>query len=313
MNDMPRDQVSQDQSIQSQISQGQSTQNQVSQGQSIQNQSIREGTAGNQAPRKSSGGFNLIMVLLTATVVGVAIWFMVRMFSASEAVDLRETAELSKGDIVRFGKFEQDSDSSNGAEEIDWIVLDVQPVDDEGSGMKALLMSRDVLLAIPLHNVYEDITWDKCSLRAWLNDEFYSEAFDEEEQARVLLSENANHANPSFEPHGCADTKDKVFILSLEEAKAYLRTEEDRSVIGSADASRYAVIKHLETEEEGSENAGKACWWLRTPGVYQYSAAFVDRDGSIFENGAIANHETYCGVRPVVWVKIGPEGKTGEN
>ncbi len=244
----------------------------------------------------------IVIAVLTFCVLAAAGWFAFSILSGSAPVDLAKADQLSKGDVVRFGTFEQDGDTSDGPEAIEWIVLDVMPGDD--SQMKALLLSRCVLQAIPLHNVYEDITWDQCSLRTWLNEEFYPEAFTDEEKEKILLSDNENNPNPSLEPHGCGVTQDYAYVLSLEEAKAYLRTDEDRSLIGAADTTEYAVIKHLETGDETTEDAGKACWWLRTPGVYQYSAAFVDRDGTIFENGAIANHETYCGVRPALWVKM---------
>ena len=58
------------------------------------------------------------------------------------------------------------------------------------------------------------------------------------------------------------------------------------------------------TEGEDSEYAGRANWWLRTAGAEQYSAAFGDRDGSIYEAGADVSHETFCGIRPAVRVKI---------
>ncbi len=269
-----------------------------------------------------------VIAILTALIAGVVlitgVWFAIRFSSGGGTVRVLEAKNVSKGDVVRMGTFEQDGDSENGAEEIEWIVLDVQPAgedmadtgldtdaetalsaeEDDGTGLKALLISRDVLQAIPLHNVYEDITWDKCSLRSWLNDEFYNESFSDEEKDKILTSKNLNHSNPEYDSKGCGTTEDQAFILSLEEAKAYLRTDEDYALIGAADGTEYAKVTHLEVGEESTEEAGKACWWLRTPGVYQYSAAFVDRDGTIFENGAIANHETYCGVRPSVWVEI---------
>ncbi len=264
----------------------------------------------------------LIIVLLTAAVLAAAVWCLVRLFFGSSTKDLTEASGLSKGDVTAFGTFEQDAHESDGAEKIEWIVLDVRErseveadrnpgekdsggTEDTGEGQCALLLSRNVLLAKPLHNVYEDITWDECTLRAWLNSEFYANSFSDEEKKRVLLAENDNHANPELDPHGCAATEDYAFVLSLEEARAYLQTDEDRLLIGSADTTEYAKIRHLETADETTDLAGKACWWLRTPGVYQYSAAFVDRDGTIFDRGAIANHETYCGVRPAIWVLIG--------
>ena len=210
---------------------------------------------------------------------------------------LIEAGHLEKGDQVTFGHFEQDADTGNGPESICWIVLDVR--DDT-----ALLLSREVLMAMPFHERRDYITWEDCTLRKWLNEDFAREAFTEEEGALILTSQLDNPPNPRYETHGCGSTRDRIFLLSLNEASAYLRTAQDRYTIGSAEASRYASVLHLETEGEDSEYAGRANWWLRTAGAEQYSAAFGDRDGSIYEAGADVSHETFCGIRPAVRVKI---------
>lgn len=58
-----------------------------------------------------------------------------------------ETIQLTTGQLVRFGSYEQDNDTSNGKEPIEWIVLSV----DEEQG-RALLLSRYVLDRIPLYD-----------------------------------------------------------------------------------------------------------------------------------------------------------------
>ena len=50
----------------------------------------------------------------------------------------KKNIELNIGDIVTFGTYEQDNDSSNGQESIEWQVVDI-------SDGKALLVSRYVL------------------------------------------------------------------------------------------------------------------------------------------------------------------------
>lgn len=247
--------------------------------------------------RRTPGTWMIILIvcILAAVSVGVTVFFYVRTISGSAPVRFDEAKDLKKNDLVSFGSYEQDGDKDNGPEAIEWIVLDVQ--DD-----RALLLSRYVLLPIPFHDVYEDTTWEECSSRTYLNETFRSEAFSSDELERIAETKNANHANEALETHGCGSTRDYVFLLSLEEAKAYLRTDEDRALTGSAEPTHYAELLHIETQDETAEEPAKSCWWLRTPGTYQYSAAFVNRDGTIYENGAVATHETYCGMRPAVWV-----------
>lgn len=210
---------------------------------------------------------------------------------------LGEAGHPEKGDLVTFGNFEQDGDTSNGPEPISWIVL-------EAGEDSALLLSEDVLMAMPFHETRANVTWEDCALRAWLNEDFMADAFSEGERGQILAQQLDNPSNPRYETHGCGSTRDSVFLLSLNEASAYLRTAQERYSVGSARASRYAGLLHLETEGEESEYAGRANWWLRTPGAEQYSAAFTDRDGSIYEAGADVSHETFCGIRPAVRVRI---------
>ena len=81
-------------------------------------------------------------------------------------------SNVGVGSIVQYGSYEQDNVLSNGAEPIEWIVLDKQ-------GNKVLLLSRCGLDAIPFHKRLTSVTWAECSLRDWLNTTFFNTAFDE--------------------------------------------------------------------------------------------------------------------------------------
>lgn len=61
-------------------------------------------------------------------------------------------AALAAGDCVAFGRYEQDNDSSNGPETIEWTVLDVQ-------GDQALLLSRFPLEQVPYKDSREGTNW----------------------------------------------------------------------------------------------------------------------------------------------------------
>ena len=211
--------------------------------------------------------------------------------------DLADVKTPAKGDLVLFGSFEQDAENGNGPEPICWSVMDAE-------NDRVLLLCRDVLLAAPFHETRENITWKDCTLRSFLNTDFLETAFTKEEREKILLSRLDTPPNPRFSTKGSGQTEDRVFLLSLQEASAYMGTAQAREWTGSAAATPYAVLKHLQTGEEGTDTAGKANWWLRTAGAEQYAAAFVDRDGSIYESGADVSHETFCGIRPAVWVRI---------
>ena len=93
--------------------------------------------------------------------------------------------KLEPGAGITFGHYEQDNDLANGAEPIEWVVLEV-------SGNKALLISHYGLDAKPYNTDYIDTTWETCSLRAWLNSDFLNTAFTAEEQTAILTSEHSS-------------------------------------------------------------------------------------------------------------------------
>ena len=88
--------------------------------------------------------------------------------------------DVQVGDIIEFGSYEQDNDLSNGPEPIEWRVLEVS----DGS---ALIVSQYALDARAYNKERVRITWAECTLRGWLNGEFYATAFNEEEKGRIAI------------------------------------------------------------------------------------------------------------------------------
>ena len=80
------------------------------------------------------------------------------------------------GEHMKFGTYQ--------GEEIEWRVIDA---DDENG--KVLLLSEYGLDAKPYNDEFSFvIKWEDCTLRKWLNEEFYEDAFTDEEQEKILLS-----------------------------------------------------------------------------------------------------------------------------
>ena len=50
-------------------------------------------------------------------------------------------------------------------------------------------------------------------------------------------------------------------------------------------------------------NNGNTDFWLRSPGYFQFDAAYVFNDGDLSDNGYIVDNRDY-GVRPALWVNI---------
>lgn len=102
------------------------------------------------------------------------------MFTASASADGYQI-----GDIVTFGTYEQDNNRRDGAEDIQWIVIDQE--DD-----RIMLISKDCLDSKPYHDTLEAINWEFCSLRQWLNEDFLETAFTKEERIRIVEVTNEN-------------------------------------------------------------------------------------------------------------------------
>lgn len=82
-------------------------------------------------------------------------------------------SNVAVGEYIKFGKYEQDNDESTGKEDIEWLVLDKQ--DD-----KILVVSKYALDSKAYNENSEDITWEDCTLRIWLNNDFMDNAFSED-------------------------------------------------------------------------------------------------------------------------------------
>ncbi len=212
-----------------------------------------------------------------------------------------ETARLAKfrkaGSIVTFGHYDQDYDTSNGAEAIEWVVLEVQ-------GDKCLLMSRYGLEPRRFNPEGMGNVWEDSELRIWLNEDFLHTAFTAEEQEAILLTEVDNSKEQgykSWNPEDGNNTRDRMFILSFREALKYVGDKTDMKARMAPTV--YARFKGAYEDEwsvtEDGDKSGK--WWLRSPGRASFDAAMVEYDGKL-GSGLIDSGEV-C-VRPVFWLDL---------
>ena len=198
------------------------------------------------------------------------------------------------GGIIEFGAYEQDNDTSNGKEPIEWKVL-------ARDGSKILVISKYALDAKPYDTENEDVTWETCSLRTWLNGTFLNEAFSEAEQSMIQTTEVSADENPDYSTDPGNDTKDKIFLLSIDEANKYfLWTYKRRMCVPTA----YAIANGAGTYDEYKVDGEATCWWwLRLPGCYQSDAAYVNINGSVGSRGDYVGNGRGC-VRPAMWIDL---------
>ncbi|MBQ6877348.1 MAG: PASTA domain-containing protein [Oscillospiraceae bacterium] len=221
----------------------------------------------------------------TATGLRPAMWLDVYSFSEPEPI----SSGVKVGDIVTFGSYEQDNNFENGAEAIEWQVLEVK----DG---KALVISKYGLDCKPYNDSKVNVTWEACSLRKWLNSEFLNDAFNAEEKKSVCTTKLSTPDNPKYGTNGGNDTEDKVFLLSFEEGEKYFPKKEERE---------------CELTEYAKQKEDSIWWWSRSPGYPQNCAAALNNhydtyglyfasNNVVTKNGIDVNKTV--AVRPAMWV-----------
>ena len=208
------------------------------------------------------------------------------------------TQKIEVGDIITFGKYEQDGNSSNGKEDIEWQVLSVQ-------NNKILVISQYALDVKPYNTTRTDVTWETCTLRKWLNNEFLNNAFLIDEQTHIPSVYLKNEDNLDYGVNGGNKTYDKIFCLSLEEAEKlfgnYTWYTNENFYYGYnpnlfCAPTQYTIKKGafvFDIDEEyyldnlkdkcyPSDFIGHrgVCWWLRTPGGDSDNACDVSSVGN---------------------------------
>ena len=196
------------------------------------------------------------------------------------------SAQMNVGDYIMFGHYEQDNDLTNGAEKIKWQVLAVE-------SDRVLVISRYGLDAMPYNTTMTGVTWETSSLREWLNGEFYSSAFSSAEQEQIFESASDNPDNAEYGTAGGSSTADRIFLLSIDEAEQYLKSEKARRLPVTAYAKENGAVVNNDT--------GYSWWWLRTPGFNSSAAAYVGTSGNIITFGDYVN-QTDAAVRPAFWL-----------
>lgn len=193
---------------------------------------------------------------------------------------------IKVGDVVHFGNYYLNNDLDK--EPISWKVLDI-------NNNKVLLLTEYGIDAMPYNHAFENTTWATSSLRHWLNKEFLQIAFTKEEQELIQTTHLVNSQNSVYGTLGGANTNDKIFVLSVNEAIKYFESNDDRQVL----ATPYAIQKGAYLLKDN----GKYAWWLRTPGHYENSATIVHFYGGIFDNGECVVYGNYV-VRAALWKSL---------
>ena len=195
------------------------------------------------------------------------------------------------GSHMNFGSYQ--------GEEIDWRVLAVK-------GGNVLLLSEYGLDVKPYHEEkVDDISWEDCSLRKWLNEDFYEAAFSAEEKEQIVAT--STEGFPAHNYHSPGDgkltinerpTEDKVCLLTYTEACEYLSAFTETDHKKDCQPTAYA---------QGNENLrvynGICGWWLSSTKRY-YGNLGLPMSVSRFSSFDVENNTASMenAVRPAIWI-----------
>ncbi len=195
-----------------------------------------------------------------------------------------------KGNVIKLGSYEQDGDSSNGAEPLEWIVLDYDSKEN-----KALIMTLYAIDAVVYKDSYGATTWETSDARRWLNRDFIKKAFKGNELGMIIESDIENTNNMKYKTKGGNVTADRVFLLSDAEFSKYLK--------GTDHAIGYTTQHARDNGVQSGPISGTSVCWLRTPGeslVYVSTVSYVGELNSM----GVYTYSYSCGVRPCMWVNV---------
>ncbi|MBQ4358673.1 MAG: hypothetical protein II767_00285 [Proteobacteria bacterium] len=197
-----------------------------------------------------------------------------------------------------------------------------------------LIVSDKVLFAKSYNHTDISVKWEKSTIRSWLNgydssyntsgfaytsnNNFIDRAFTPEEKARIIESNVPAHPNPYYNTPAGKATTDKIFLLSVVEAR-YFTTNQARKAYATLYAIHHGADAYYgdtgctaNNTNTNSYHVDKclAVWWLRSPGEKSNSAAIVNLDG-MFQSSNVYEHEDnsnfynrFTGVRPALWLNL---------
>lgn len=159
---------------------------------------------------------------------------------------------------------------------IQWIVL-------RDTGNYILIITKYAVKRIPYNNELCFITWENCSLRSWLNNDFYKNSFSNDERKKIQKMRIPSEIMKDHEFNPSCETEDFISILNIREYEHF-----------------FGKVLHWKCKTYPPEKIPVQCW-LRNNGLNERHAAFIGRSGTVHGGGSFVNSPRN-GVRPIMWI-----------
>lgn len=195
---------------------------------------------------------------------------------------------------ITFGHYPQKAKGTDHTP-IEWKIL-------AREGSNALVISRYALDRQPYNKQQTRVTWEQCTLRTWLNDTFFNNAFTAKEQAAILTTLVKNDKSQCYELVKSADSKlyekwqciecnhtnDKIFLLSFAEKIKYFGIKIERAE------------EAFEMTDYVAKSKTSNCCWLRSPADRPDYAIQVSSYGTGYPT-MVSEDGTVC---PALWINL---------
>lgn len=198
--------------------------------------------------------------------------------------------KCSVGNTIEFGKFYKNN--TNEKEPIEWVVL------KQDSDNTILVIAKNAINCRLFDSKKENVLWSNSEICNYLNNDFYMEAFSDQEKECIWSSTITNNICSRFNNENSEiqnNTEEyNVFLLSIDDVNQYFPEIQKRKCKATSYGKQNGAFVEF----------GDYCWWwLRNQGYYTNRASYVDNYGQIIENGANVNSNDIC-VRPAIWIGL---------
>ena len=190
------------------------------------------------------------------------------------------------GETFTFGTYQQEKGAWAEKKPIEWQVL-------KKEAERILVISKYGLEPRPYSMEIKNGVWENSDIRKWLNHSFYEEAFNEEEKKKIRQTFVKARGNTGTGQNFGHDTKDKIFLLDIEEAEKLFLSEEERQ----CKPTEYAVKQRAYVNSYN----GNCWWWLRSPVTNDGYTAIVNNNGSVSQTGVLL-YDEHSVARPAMWL-----------
>ena len=219
--------------------------------------------------------------------------------SVDSLLEMPDDGSEEIGQIIDFGGYQ-------------WRILDIHD-------KRALIITENVIFQSIYHDEKISMTWEKCRIRSYLNQEFYY-GFSESDRGRIIETMIPNPPNPWFGTSGGNDTIDNIFLLSLDEVIKYFGDSGDlknrkgwywndgNPVLGDGkgilikdqfDENRTA---YMLDNTSAQRDIGRTYWRLRTPGKSEDLVMIIWHGWIGLDGNEL--FMTDGGIRPALWLRL---------